>query len=413
MYLYFLMTALFMVMAALMAADSALTAYEILPWFNGLRWLRVHFITLGAITETAFGLLPALVAIRAAQPRPEFRWEIWLALNIGLITLLVGIPIINQALILTGGTLVFIATILLILQLRGINSKKPAAGAGGEHRGEARKFYIAGLGYFLVGITVGTGLWLGWSQWLRIKTPLETHIHANNWGFLTLVFAGLLVDTYPIWAGRPLAWPRSVTPIFWMLTFGALGLVAGPWAGSNWFSVPGIILFLAATFWLLLNIILPIWKDEAVWSSPGPWHLVAAYFWILAPVLVAPLIILGVPGFPGTGVEQNAPQALIYGWALQLGYIFIPYFFYRLFLPEQPARLGGSWFSLVTVNLGGLFLWAGIFLAGYQGILHGTAYLLWALSIIPILLDLWRIIRRGLAALENRAVLAEGAAPSA
>lgn len=410
MYLYFLMTALFMSMAALIAADAALTGYEIVPWFNGLRWLRVHFITLGAITETTFGLLPALVAIRAAQPRPRFRWDIWLTLNIGLLTLLIGIPIINRALIFTGGTLIFIATILLIIQLQAIGSNKPAPETGDNHRSDARKFYIAGLSYFLLGILVGTGLWLGWSDWLRIKTPIEVHIHANNWGFLTLVFAGLLVDTYPTWAKRPLAWPRSITPIFWMLTIGALGLVIGPWIKSNWFSVPGILLFLTATIWLLLNIIVPLWGDKAIWSSPGPWHLVAAYFWIIAPVLAAPLIVLGVPGFPGAGIEQSAPQALIYGWALQIGFIFIPYFFYRLFLPDEPAKLGGSWFSLITVNLGGVFLWAGIFLTGYQGLLHGTAYLFWTLSIVPIVIDLWRIMRRGLAALESRAILPEGAA---
>lgn len=105
-------------------------------------------------------------------------------------------------------------------------------------------------------------------------------------------------------------------------------------------------------------------------------------------MLVAPLIIIGVTGFPGTGIEQNAPQALIYGWVLQFGYAFIPYFFYRLFLPDKPARLGGNWLGLVTSNLGGLFLWVSIFLVNYQNVLHGTAYLFWTISIIPIALKL-------------------------
>jgi cytochrome c oxidase cbb3-type subunit 1 len=310
--LYLLMTALFVAMAALMAADSALSSFTIIPWFNGLRWLRVHLITLGAISETLFGLLPIIVAIRHGIPRPRFRWSIWMSLNVGLLTLLIGIPIVNQALILAGGTLVFVATLLLLIQLREMGQEKaglPTATASGENEG--RKFYIAGLTYFLLGIIVGTGLWLGWSDWLRIQVPVEVHIHANNWGFLTLVFAGLLIDMYPTWAKRPLAWPRSLTPIFWMLTIGALGLVIGPWVKSNWFSVPGIILFLAATIWLLLNAIKPLWGDREAWSQPGLWHLVSAYFWILAPVLVAPFIVFGVSGFPGAGIEQNAPQALI------------------------------------------------------------------------------------------------------
>ncbi len=401
--LYFLMTALFMALATLMAADAALTSYTLLLWFNGLRWLRVHLITLGAVTETIFGLLPIIVAIQADRPWPRFRWDIWVALNSGLLTLLIGIPIINRALIFVGGTLIFIATVLLIMQLQDLRSMKKDVAASSSIR-HGRKFYFAGLSYFLLGIIVGTGLWLGWSDWLKIKTPIEVHIHANNWGFLTLVFAGLLVDMYPVWAKRPLAWPRSIIPLFWLLTVGALGLVIGPWVKSNWFSVPGIILFLVGTGWLLLNVIKPLLGDKKVWTEPGPWHIVTAYWWILAPVLVAPLIILGVPGFPGAGIEQNAPQALIYGWVLQFSYAFIPYFFYRIFLPQKPARLGGSWLSLAAVHLGGFFLWASIFLNDYQGVLQGTAYLFWTISLVPITMLLWQILREGLAELDNRAI---------
>ncbi|MDX1415246.1 MAG: hypothetical protein R3293_13705 [Candidatus Promineifilaceae bacterium] len=399
--LYLFMSALFVIMALVGAVDASLTSFTILPWFNGLRWLRVHLITLGAMTETLFGLLPVLAAIRFHLPRPKFRWDIWLTLNVGLLTLLIGIPIINKALILTGGTLIFVATMLLIAQLRRMQPKKQLAAVNGDRQHNGRKFYIAGLSYFLLGIIVGTGLWLGWSEWLQIQVPVEVHIHANNWGFLSLVFAGLLVDMYPTWAKRPLAWPRSITPIFWMMTSGALGLVLGPWFKSNWFSVPGLVLHLTATIWLLLNVIKPLLGDRQAWSQPGIWHLVISYFWILAPVLVAPLIILGVPGFPGAGIEQNAPQALIYGWVFQFGYALLPYFFYRAFVPDEQPRLGGSWFSLITVNLGALFLWSSIFITEYQGVLHGTAYALWAVSMIPIAIEIWRIVRQGMARLED------------
>jgi hypothetical protein len=411
--LYFLMAALFTAMAVLAALDSSLTSFQLLPWFSGLRWLRVHFITLGAVSETIFGLLPSLVAIRAGLPRPNFRWDIWLTFNSGLLTLLVAIPIVNQSLIFVGGTLIFIATLLLIGQLRAMRpvAPRPLAPKRGEWNG--RKFYLAGLFYFLLGILVGAGLWLGWGDWLKIKTPIEVHIHANNWGFLSLVFAGLLVDMYPTWSQRPLAWSRSLTPIFWMMTIGALGLIIGPWIKSNWFAVPGLVLHLAATLWLLLNVVRPLWGDKRAWSQPGIWHLTTAYFWILAPVLVAPLIILGVTGFPGAGIEQNAPQALIYGWALQFGYAFIPYFFSRLFQPAKPAALGGSWLSLVTVHLGGFFLWTSIFIPAYYDLLHGLAYTLWALSLIPIAYSLWRMVHDGLAALQDAEFNALKGAPGA
>ena len=40
--LYFLMSALFVLMAILAAVDSSLASLNLLPWFNGLRWVRVH-----------------------------------------------------------------------------------------------------------------------------------------------------------------------------------------------------------------------------------------------------------------------------------------------------------------------------------------------------------------------------------
>lgn len=387
---YFLVVFLYIALAVLGALDSSLIQFDLLPFFAGLRWMRVHFITLGALTEFIFGILPMLVAALAVLPRPKIRWDIWLTLNLGLLILLMGIPPINTVLITTGGTLIFIAATLLMVQLGKMRATDAARQAP-----EGRKFYLTGLAYLLLGILVGTGLWQGWSTWLQIKVPIEVHIHANNWGFMSLVFAGLLVDLYPSFTGRSLAWARSIKPIFWMMTVGALGLVLGPWFQSNFFSVPGLILHLSATIWLLLNIIVPLVGDRQLWR-PGILHLITSYVWILAPVLVAPLIILQVPGFPGAGIEQSAPQALIYGWVLQFGYAMIPLLFRRILLPDTPAKLGGNWLSLIAVHLGGIFLWVGIFLPEYQAALHGVAYGLWFVSMLPLAYELWQIVLDGM-----------------
>ncbi len=393
---YMLMSLLYIALAGLAALDASLTSFNLLPWFNGLRWLRVHFITLGTLTEVIFGLTPVLAAARAGRPRPGTRWDIWLTLNAGLLTLLTGIPLVNGPLIFAGGTLIFSAAVLLMRQLSGLHGPaRPAAAAS-----SGRWFYLTGLGYLLVGIFLGTGLWLGWGAALGIQAPLEAHIHANNWGFLSLVFAGLLIDLYPGFAGRPLAWPRSLTPIFWLMTTGALLLVLSPWVKNDVFAVSGIILHLSATGWLLANVIAPVRRERAAWG-PGFWHLVTAYSWIIAPVLMAPLIVLKVPGFPGAGIEQSAPQALIYGWALQFGYALLPYLFARWLQPGQPAKLGGSWLSLAAAHLGAVALWASIFVKDYQAPLHGAAYALWGISFIPVMLELWRITQAGLARWET------------
>lgn len=395
---YLLMVVLFAGLAALTALDASMVSASLLPFLGGLRWLRVHFITLGVVTETVFGLSAALVAARSTLARPKTRWDIWLLLNGGLLTLLVGIPLVNQALILTGGSLIFVAACLLLHQIIELR-RKPATGA---LSGSGRRFFVAALSFLLLGIFVGTGLWLGWPEAFLIQTPLEVHIHANSWGFMSLSFAGLIVALYPAFARRPLAWARSIGPIFWMMSAGALGLVLGPWFHVEAFTVLGILLHLPATVWLLLNVVRPLARDKTAWRSPGIWHLVTSYVWILAPVLVAPLILLKVPGFPGAGVEHSAPQALIYGWVLQFSYAVIPYLFARAFRPGQPASLGGSWFSLLAVHLGGIFLWASIFVTAWQPVLFGAAYLLWALSLAPIVFGLWRTVSGAANALESK-----------
>lgn len=388
---YLVMILLFGTAALIMAGDAAMASLGLAPWFNGLRWLRVHFITLGLLTELVFGLAPAVVASRAGRPQPRTRWDIWLTLNAGLLVLLAGIPLVNGWLIFSGGLLVFVATVLLMFQLAGLRS----SGAPAAVAPSGRRFYLTGLAYLLLGIIVGTGLWIGWPAALAIQVPLEVHIHANNWGFLSLVFAGLLADLYPAVARRPLAWPRSLNAIYWMMTIGALLLVSGPWVKVDLLAVPGIILHLGATGWLLANVIKPVWSDRATWG-PGLWHVLTAYIWIVAPVLVAPLIILKVPGFPGAGIEQSAPQALIYGWVLQFGAAFIPYLFARWLRPTQPAGLGGSWFSLGAIHVGAVLLWASIFLKDIQGIVHGLAYVSWTAALIPIVIQIWRMTRDAL-----------------
>ena len=114
----FLLTALFFLFAAILAAlDAAFTSFTLLPWFAGMPWLRVHFITLGVATEAAFGLLPPLLAARNNRPAPATNWPAYLLLNTGLLLLVGGIPSINGVLINTGGTLIFLAVVVLLLEL--------------------------------------------------------------------------------------------------------------------------------------------------------------------------------------------------------------------------------------------------------------------------------------------------------
>ena len=382
---YLLTTLLFTFVALLAAADASLVSINLISAFPALRWVRVHFITLGILSQVIFGLLPLLVASLSKKPRPAMRWDIWLTLNVGFVSLVAGFAGVNQPMILTGGTLIFISATLLFIQLWSVR--------GGDAP-ESLKFYITGMFYLLVGIIIGTGIYLNWSEALYIKVPLEAHIHANSWGFMSLVFAGLLVDFVPMITGRPLSSTKNVSLIFWGMTLGAFGLVLGPWLGGSLPpTVSGLILHLSSTTWLVV-LMIQAFKASGKLNSAGAWHLVSSYTWITAPILVAPFILLGY--LKGGPIESIAPQALIYGWVLQFGIALVPYIARKYFLKEEHPQLGGSWVSLASATVGSLLVWVSIFIVPARGVLYGIGFALYAIALIHPLKELVEITRDGL-----------------
>ena len=382
---YLLTTLLYTLVALLAAADASFVSFSIFSAFPALRWVRVHFITLGILSQVVFGLLPLLVASLSKKERPAMRWDIWLILNAGLLSLVAGFSGMNHPMIFAGGTLIFIASVLLLLQLWNVR--------GGEAPASL-KFYITGVFYLLVGIIIGTGIYLNWSDALYIKVPLEAHIHANSWGFMSLVFAGLLVDFIPMITGRQLGGKKAVDYIYWGMTLGAFGLVLGPWLGGSLPpTVAGLILHISATVLLIVSMV-RAFNQSGRLNTAGAWHLVSSYLWILLPVLVAPAILLGF--IEGGPVESTAPQALIYGWVLQFGIALIPYIARRFFLKEESPQLGGCWGSLAGATLGSVLVWISIFIVPARGVLYGIAFVLYALALIHPLKELAEIARDGL-----------------
>ena len=382
---YLLTTLLFTFVALLAAVDASLISMNVFSAFPALRWVRVHFITLGILSQVVFGLLPILIASLSKKEKPAMRWDIWLMLNAGLVALVAGFASMNHPMIFTGGTLIFIAALLLLLQLWNIRGGDAPA---------SLKFYITGIFYLLVGIIIGTGLFLNWSDALYIKVPLEAHIHANSWGFMSLVFAGLVVDFIPMVTGKPLASKNATAYIFWGMTLGAFGLVLGPWLGGSLPpTIAGLVLHISATVVLVVSLVRSL-KQSGKLSTAGGWHLASSYIWILLPVLMAPTILLGI--LEAGPIESTAPQALIYGWVLQFGIALIPYIARRFFLKEENPQLGGCWGSLALANLGSILVWVSIFSGTAEGIVYGIAFVSYALAIIHPLRELAEIARDGL-----------------
>jgi hypothetical protein len=118
---------------------------------------------------------------------------------------------------------------------------------------------------------------------------------------------------------------------------------------------------------------------------------VIAYAWFLLAVVVAPLVVARSKA--GAEIAGNGGPILIYGWLLQVGYALIPYLAHLGQSDGKSARLGGTWFSLIAMNAGSVLYWGSMILIHSQGVLRGHAYLLWILSLLPILSNLKNSIR--------------------
>jgi cytochrome c oxidase cbb3-type subunit I len=396
-YPYFLMTLLYLSLVVLAALASILTGLGIIPLFGSLKWLRVHLVTLGALSEIIFGLAPVLAAAARRLPRPRMRWDTWLFLNAGLVLLLIGIPTITRSLIITGGMLAGVAVTLLIRQLVDL---RPAQISPDNAVMGGRRFYISGLGYLLLGGLVGTGLWLGWSEALHIASPIEVHVHTNLWGFAAIILAGLLVDLYPSFANRQLSWPRSIPWMYWSMTLGALGLILGPWLDISLFTVVGLVLHTLGSILMLVVVIKPLIGDRSAWT-PGMLHLFTSYVWYFLPVVVAPMIVARAADFPVQEVSGSGGPILIFGWIVQFGYALVPYLFIRFLEPGKPARLGGTWLSLAAVHAGSVLFWASLFFPNIEAAARASAYGFWILSGSPILVSLWNSFRSGMQRVED------------
>lgn len=367
---YLVMVALYLLLTALASVAAGVTNIGLLEWFSGLRWLRAHFITLGVLLEVVFGVLTSSDIPNSEQN--VFRWDIWIALNGGLISLLIGIPLINTTLLITGGALIFIATTMLIHRL-----------AAPPHFATGQGFYLAGLIYLLLGIILGSGMWLGWGEWLRIPDVKEIHVHTNLWGFAALTFAGLWIDFIPQLTGKPLTWPYSRMPVFWLLVLGALGLVVGPWLTLKPVTTTGLILHTIGSVWLLATAIKSLAGRH---RTPRTWLLTTSYVWFFIPVVIAPLIVAKAGNFPVAEVAQNGGPILIYGWLLQFVLGLLPLL---VDLEEE-----GSWLSLGALHSGAVLYWLGLLIfPGYQMVLHSLAFLLWAVSTVPTTASIWRVLK--------------------
>jgi cytochrome c oxidase cbb3-type subunit I len=358
--LFTLMAVLFVTVGVYL---TALKGLGVLPEMFGpsnLNWIRVHVLTIGTITQVIFGHLPGIFARKLNVPGRNLRetWLQWGLLNGGFILIVVGILGIDPWTASIGATLVFAAVWRLLAGLLRMWTE-----SGRQLRTSARFFLTAPL-YLLTGITMAVSMQFNWwSPGGRVGT-LEAHVHANVWGFLALVVAGMLFDLFPAVVQAPMAKPGWISRTYWLLNLGALGLVIGPWVNVHVMTVGGLLVYFVGTLSLLANMVCTLRSAGRV--PPAAVQMLVSYLWMIVPAFFAPFIVLAPSTVNGPAIEAAATQGLVNGWVLGM----IMGAFPRL-IRTRPWRSDsalftgagdddsrdGSWVSVVALNLGVALVW--------------------------------------------------------
>ncbi|MDS0258182.1 hypothetical protein NDI56_02020 [Haloarcula sp. S1CR25-12] len=335
-------------------ATSIAVAAGLIDGLPRLRWVTVHLVTIGGLTQAVFGLLPSLLGGDVASTTGS-RWTQWLFLNAGYPLVVLGMVTGSATTALAGAAGVLLALALLLATVLGTTGSGPAA-----------EYYRTAPWFLVAGIAAAAGLLLhryGPGGYVGL---LEAHVHANVWGLLGLVVAGALLTLLPPMLGASLRYPRLVPVTFWGLTLGALGLVAGPPLALAALTLAGLAGYLTGTVALLANVVGT--ARTSGWTQPSRLALVVgAYLWLVAPIPVAPFVLLAPTAVPVGAIEAAAITALVLGWMLQLAMAFLPVMVVATQRPAEEslvertasaaARDAPSWVQVATLNVGVGLLW--------------------------------------------------------
>lgn len=352
---FYLMAGVYLVLAVLALAALALVTAGVMAPIPGLVWMRIHLLTIGVVVQVVLGALPSLAAARLQRQPPgrAMNSALWLLVNASIALLLYSMPLGLAYLSAAAAGGIFLAVVLMLASLHRRGACPPVGGRAGL------LLFVAGPLFFLVGIFMAVSMLLHWPAPGGFFGQLEAHVHANVWGFLALVVAGVLLECLPAAVGRPLRWPSLVPATSWLLVLGTAGLVFGPWLAVLPMTILGIVVYVTGTGLLLANLVATGVAGRR-WTANIA-HLLVAYIWMLVPAAIAPIILAITGKLPTGQVEAAAVSGLIAGWVLQVALAGLPLRLREL--RQRATGWDGSWISLVLLNVGVLLVWIAAFIS--------------------------------------------------
>jgi nitrite reductase (NO-forming) len=292
----------------ILAALAAAIAHTI-DGHDWLRWLTLHLLFLGGISQLVLGAGQFFVcAFLATDPPP--RRLIWAQLatwNMGTVLVAVGVPTATAGLVDGGGALIAAGLLLFAAALHGMERRSL------QRAPWALRWYQTSAACLGVGALVGVVMARG-ASW-PYGSLLGAHLALNLGGWLGTAILGTLHTFFPSLTQTRLRHPRLQRPTYILWPLGVSGLAGGaafdiaPLLAGGW-----TCLLLAATL-LAVNLLASLRTATRPLALPARLLALAQAF-LPAGLLLALLATLesGAEG-PFTGAPRTALAVLLLaGW---------------------------------------------------------------------------------------------------
>ncbi|MEY9214955.1 multicopper oxidase domain-containing protein [Thermobifida halotolerans] len=275
--------AVVLVWLALALAAAALGDPLALP-----RWLPVHLLLLGAVTNAAVTWSEhfAVALLRLPPPRPRWSGLRLAVLNTGVTAVLAG-AVGGVPAVAVGGAVLVVGVAVGHTAVLAVRSRSALHGRFSY----LARWYICSGAALAVGAALGAVLVSGSLPQVWQERLLAAHVHANLLGWVGLAVLGTLFTLWPtvlrtrIVEGTS-AWARRSLPL---AAVGLVGAVGALTAGIRWAAVVGLALYAAAAVLALVPLLRTARQRRP--HSGASWTVAAGTGWF-AIILAADVAVV-------------------------------------------------------------------------------------------------------------------------
>lgn len=286
--------------------------------FLDLRWLLVHIVTLGLLTNSILvwgqHFAEALLRQRVADDKRGRQLARLAVLNTGIVVVMTGMlasPLGRAAAVVTTVGAVAVAGAVLdhaVALVRQVRRALPARFT------MVVRWYVVACGFMVLGTSAGATLAFGLPEPWAARTLLS-HLAFNVLGFVTTTAVATLITLWPTVLRTPMAegTERAARTALPLLSVGVLATAAGAFV-HPWLAAAGLLTHLAG----LLVVAVPL-ATAALRKPPRDfpaYSMGSAYVWLVGADLALAVTAVAHPG--STLDLQRITPMLVVGFGAQL-----------------------------------------------------------------------------------------------